>query len=87
MMRHGICPKCDGTGVRSGAAVMWKRSAFGGNTIPLGGFVPSAVALDNYVCPDCGYVGSYISDRPALASIRAKWPRVSMFQAKVVDEG
>lgn len=85
-MRHGTCPKCDGTNVRSGAALMWKRRTLGGNTIPLGGFIPSAVELDNYVCPDCGYVESYVSNRSALARIRAKWPKARMFKAKVVDE-
>lgn len=86
-MRNGTCPKCDGNGVRSGASVMFKKGAFGANTIPLGGYVPRWVALDNYICPDCGYVESYITDRSALAMIRAKWPRASKFRAKVVEEG
>ena len=85
-MKHGTCPKCSRENVRTGASVMFKRGSLGANTIPTGGFIPSAVELDNYVCPDCGYVESYITDRSALAKIRAKWPKARKFKARVVGE-
>ncbi len=85
-MKSGTCPKCDGTGVRSGATLMFRNGAFGANRIPIGGFVPRTVALDNYVCPDCGYVESYINDRAVLGRIRAKWPRARMIRPKVTEE-
>jgi hypothetical protein len=32
-------------------------------------------ALDNYVCTDCGYVESYISDMGKLVEISQKWDK------------
>jgi hypothetical protein len=32
--------------------------------------------LDNYLCLDCGYLESYISDRAALNRIEKQWPKV-----------
>ena len=32
-------------------------------------------ALGNYVCTDCGYVESYISDMDKLVEISQKWDK------------
>ena len=77
-MKSGQCPKCGSFEVYSGAYLTNKRgNGYASNTIPVsGGIFPQVVALDNYVCVNCGYVESYISDEEQLRRIAAKWPRV-----------
>ena len=78
-MKSGQCPKCGSFEVYSGAYVPNKYVYY--NTIPVsGGLFSQVVELDNYVCVNCGYVESYISDEEQLRRIADKWPRV-------VDEG
>ena len=76
-MKSGQCPKCGSFDVYSGAYVTNKRGYYSSNTIPVsGGIFAQVVALDNYVCVNCGYVESYISDEEQLRRIADKWPRV-----------
>ena len=77
-MKSGQCPKCGSFDVYSGAYVPNKSGGgYGNNTIPVsGGLFDRNVALDNYVCVNCGYVESYISDEEQLQRIAKKWPRV-----------
>jgi predicted nucleic-acid-binding Zn-ribbon protein len=75
-MKDGKCPKCGSTNVYSGAAIPNKAGTNDANTISLGGASLShMIPLDNYVCVDCGYVESYISDRAELKRIAEQWPR------------
>jgi hypothetical protein len=73
-LKEGICPQCGSERVRSGAAIEGKEGLRGGNRIPINAVI--YVALDNYVCVDCGYVESYISDRSILNRIAKEWARV-----------
>ena len=73
-MKTGICPKCNSCEVFSGAGVALKKGPFGSNSIPIG--LTSIAALDNFVCAECGYIESYVSDSDKLAEISRKWDKV-----------
>jgi hypothetical protein len=73
-LKTGICPKCDSHDIFSGARVALKKGPFGSNSIPIG--LTSIAALDNFVCGECGYVESYISDPQKLIEIARKWEKV-----------
>lgn len=77
-MKDGQCPKCKSHLVCSGANLPLKCGINCINCIPLnGGFTePEYAALDNYVCINCGYVESYISEAEHLVFIAKNWPRV-----------
>lgn len=77
MMKTGTCPKCGSTDVYSGAHITNKAGVENTNTIPLGGsnLLPHLMPLDNYVCVNCGYVESYISDPRDLQRIAESWQR------------
>ena len=77
-MLDGICPKCGSQEVYSGASMPNKSGNYGANTIPIKGgkFLVSAAPLDNYVCAQCGYVESYISDQQQLDEIVQNWSKV-----------
>ena len=75
-MKEGVCPKCQSTEVYSGAKIKLKTGAYGCNTIPLGGALRGHVALDNYVCIQCGYLESYIGSKDALEKIRGLWEKI-----------
>lgn len=79
-MKDGVCPKCGSHEVYAGNEIFFKGS---NNSIPIN-FMNSA-ALDNYVCVNCGYVESYISDSGKLRKIKENWPKVSE-QKKKRDE-
>lgn len=74
-MKEGKCPKCGSTEIFSGAEVVLKKGPFGSNAIPIS--LTSVVALDNYVCGDCGMLESYVSDPVKLAEIARRWKRVN----------
>ena len=79
MMKNGKCPVCGAKKVYSGAHVTKASKGSNLSSIPMGGnmlFGFSYAALDNYVCGNCGYVESYISDPAKLDEIEAKWPLV-----------
>ena len=73
-LKDSVCPQCGSQHIRSGAEVEDKAGLRGANRIPINGL--THVALDNYVCADCGYVESYINDRSILNRIARKWPKV-----------
>jgi predicted RNA-binding Zn-ribbon protein involved in translation (DUF1610 family) len=73
-VKSGTCPNCGSSEVYAGAKVGLKAGVYGSNTIPIS-FWYSGI-LDNYVCVDCGYVESYISDRARLEEVRKKWVKV-----------
>jgi predicted nucleic-acid-binding Zn-ribbon protein len=72
-MKSGQCPKCQARQVYSGAALRFKSGSHDHNAIPITLF--RSVALDNYVCCNCGYVESYVSDKGKLELIAQKWPK------------
>ena len=73
-MKSGMCPKCASESVYSGASIPLKKGPFGSNSIPIS--LTSVAALDNYVCAECGYIESYISDAERLSEIATKWVQV-----------
>jgi hypothetical protein len=73
-LKTGTCPKCDSHEIYSGARVALKKGPFGSNSIPIG--LTSIAALDNFVCGECGYVESYVSDPQKLIEIARKWEKV-----------
>ena len=73
-MKQGKCPKCSSTEVYCGSDIKLKTGPFGSNSIPV--TLTSIAALDNYVCTQCGYVESYISDSSKLKEIAIRWPKV-----------
>ena len=75
-MKSGICPKCSSHEVFSGAGIALKKGPFGSNSIPIG--LTSMAALDNFVCAECGYVESYISDAGKLAELSRKWRKIEL---------
>lgn len=70
-MKDGICPKCKSKEVYSGEKILLKSGPFGSNSIPIS--LTSIAALDNFVCTNCGYVESYVSDSNKLKEICEKW--------------
>ena len=83
-MKTGTCPKCNSDEVFSGAGIALKKGPFGSNSIPVG--LTSIAALDNYVCGECGYVESYISDPKKLVEISRKWDKIDLEGAEKRDE-
>ena len=75
-MKTGTCPKCSSDAIYSGAGIALKKGPFGSNSIPVG--LTSIAALDNYVCAECGYVESYVSDPKKLAEIVRKWDKIEL---------
>ncbi|MBW6462771.1 MAG: hypothetical protein ACNA7Z_02495 [Dethiobacteria bacterium] len=74
-MKNGKCPKCKSSEVFTGANIKMKKGVYGSNTIPLGGILGSQIALDNYVCTNCGYTESYINNPGDIKKIRNNWDR------------
>lgn len=74
LKNDGLCPICHSDRIRSGASAQGKAGIRGSNRLPINATM--SVALDNYVCLDCGYVESYITDRGILNRIAKEWPRV-----------
>ena len=78
-MRDGVCPKCGSADVRFSDNVTKPSSIF-----PLGqiqGLANQWLAIqDHYVCVQCGYVESYISDTVQLVEIAHKWRKVNKRQ-------
>ena len=83
-MKTGICPKCNSHEVFSGAGIALKKGPFGSNSIPIG--LTSMAALDNFVCSECGYVESYVSDPEKLAEISRKWDKIELEEVEQKDE-
>jgi hypothetical protein len=70
--------------VFSGAGIALKKGPFGSNSIPVG--LTSIAALDNYVCGECGYVESYISDPKKRIEISRKWDKIELEDAENKDD-
>jgi predicted nucleic-acid-binding Zn-ribbon protein len=83
-LKTGICPKCNSHEVFSGAGIALKKGPFGSNSIPIG--LTSMAALDNFVCSECGYVESYVSDPQKLAEISRKWDKIELEEVEQKDE-
>lgn len=74
-LKHdGICPQCGASTVKSGADIEGKEGLRGSNRLPID--LMHSVAVDNYVCVQCGYTESYIADRRALNRIEKQWQKV-----------
>jgi predicted nucleic-acid-binding Zn-ribbon protein len=80
MLKTGVCPKCKSGNVYSGATVPLKKGPFGSNAIPVS--LTSIAALDNYVCIECGYTESYVSESEKLSEISKKWSKVTAENAE-----
>lgn len=74
MKDNGICEQCGSNNVKSGADIEGKEGLHGSNRLPIDSKI--SVELDNYVCLDCGYMESYISNRSILNRIERKWKKV-----------
>lgn len=83
-MKTGICPKCSSHEVFSGADIALKKGPFGSNSIPIG--ITSIAALDNFVCVECGYVESYVSDPDKLTEISRKWDKIDLEDVEKKDD-
>lgn len=83
-MKTGTCPKCSSDDVFSGAGISLKKGPFGSNSIPVG--LTSIAALDNYVCAECGYVESYVSDPKKLVEISRKWDKIDLEDSEEKDD-
>jgi hypothetical protein len=70
-----LCPQCGSSRVHSGAGAEGKEGLRGSNRIPLDAL--HYATLDNYVCLNCGYLESYISDRGALNRVAKEWPKIT----------
>lgn len=70
----GVCERCSSKNVKSGARIDGKEGLRGSNRIPIDS--TTSVELDNFVCLDCGYVESYISNRGILNRIEKYWQKV-----------
>lgn len=71
-MKNGICPRCHSSHVYSSAKLRIETG--NASSIPLSFF--RSISLDNYVCTNCGYVESYVSEPEMLARIEDIWPQV-----------
>jgi predicted nucleic-acid-binding Zn-ribbon protein len=74
-VKSGTCPKCHSESVFSGAEIPLKQGPFASNAIPIS--LTLMAAMDNYVCTQCGYVESYISDKTKLEAIGNKWRKIT----------
>ena len=83
-MKTGTCPKCSSDEIFSGAGIALKKGPFGSNSIPVG--LTSIAALDNYVCGECGYVESYVSDPKKLVEISRKWDKIDPVDTEIDGE-
>jgi len=83
-LKTGTCPKCSSDDVFSGAGISLKKGPFGSNSIPVG--LTSIAALDNYVCAECGYVESYVSDPKKLVEISRKWDKIDLEDSEEKDD-
>lgn len=71
-MKNGICPRCHAAQVFSSSKL--RAETGNASSIPLS-FLRS-ISLDNYVCTNCGYVESYVSEPEMLSRIEDIWPQV-----------
>lgn len=71
-MKDGFCPRCHAPEVYS--SINMRSKTGNTNTIPLSFF--RSISLDNYVCVNCGYVESYVSDPEMLSRIKDIWGKV-----------
>jgi ribosomal protein S27AE len=83
-LKTGTCPKCSSDEIFSGAGIALKKGPFGSNSIPVG--LTSIAALDNYVCGECGYVESYVSDPEKLTEISRKWDKIDLEDIEKSDD-
>ncbi|MEL6308411.1 MAG: hypothetical protein AAFN11_11295 [Chloroflexota bacterium] len=84
-LKHdSTCPQCGASAIKSGANIQGKEGLRGSNRLPLD--LTHSVAIDNYVCTQCGYTESYITDRRALNRIAKQWQKV-MPQSTTSIEG
>jgi predicted nucleic-acid-binding Zn-ribbon protein len=88
-MKNGICPKCSSNYIRFKKNNVGEYADSGGwfryiplNTVPIGaktGFFadkPLFAEVDNYICIECGYVESYISNQEHLDFVAQNWDAV-----------
>jgi predicted nucleic-acid-binding Zn-ribbon protein len=75
-MKDGKCPKCNSTRVYT----KQQGISFGDGGVYV--YISSEWAskpvkqVDHYVCADCGYYESYISDKAKLEAVAKDWTKV-----------
>ena len=72
--RH-LCPECGSNNIyySKGSTNVLAGSVGTNHILITQGAFPQRAAVDTYVCADCGYVRSFVSDRFDLERIIAKW--------------
>lgn len=73
-LKEGDCPQCGSERVYSGEFLDNKEGLRAGNRLSID--ETFSVAIDNYVCVDCGYCEAYINERGALNRIGRVWRKV-----------
>jgi len=74
-MQDGICPKCGSHDVYSDYDHP-KHPQPDTTTVKIGQFTEPVTFSDNYVCIDCGYTESYVTDPNRLKDIASSWIKV-----------
>ncbi len=80
MERWRVCPDCRSTNMRCDIGVTSRAAdhryantlIYGPRFLGMG----KSVAVDTFVCGDCGSIRSYVSESAALDYINENWPRV-----------
>lgn len=73
-IRDGVCPKCGSREVYANLTLANKRGANDSNTIPVN--MLQSVALDHFICTNCGYVETYLTDPIDRRKIADSWNHV-----------
>jgi predicted RNA-binding Zn-ribbon protein involved in translation (DUF1610 family) len=66
-MKSGTCPKCQSEEIYHSSTVLPRFTVAGAFT---------STRVDEYVCTDCGYTESFISNPQHLQALRKRWRRV-----------
>lgn len=74
-MRSGICPKCNGDDVRLTESFPPTVA----NSVQLGFF--RYAVLDHYICGNCGYHESYVTQEDSLQAVRDCATKVAIRRA------
>ena len=72
-MKNGKCPKCSSGDIRVSSSKDWKLRSYR-KYFQLG--LLSYASLDEYVCANCGYIESYVTENEKDRSKITKLPGV-----------
>jgi predicted nucleic-acid-binding Zn-ribbon protein len=79
-MQDGICPKCGSHNVYSDYDHPKdpNQPQTATTTVKFGQFTEPITFSDHYVCIDCGYTESYVTDPNKLKDIASSWIKVGL---------